>query len=123
MMDPITRDEAKASIVDLVTHKAVVRLEELASWYAGIIRDGLPPIQTLLAELKMEQRLTEKLFRVGMNPVQFVYFVGGTVEAHLLQKEMGQRVRFRPADFEKLSDEQRWDWDKALGILDYCGDE
>jgi hypothetical protein len=125
MIDPLTREEAKEAIIQYVIEKGVARLEDLVSWYAGILKGSLPPVQTLLAELLMEKKLTEKKFRRSTVevkwPIQFLYFPADTFEAHPLQSEMVKRVQYRPANFQELSPDQQWEWDKALGILDYEG--
>ncbi len=125
MMDPITKEELLSDVLHYITLKGVVRLEDVADRHKvyRTSADSIPPIQELLAELVMEQKITEKLFRRAQSPVMVVYAPAGTFDAHLLQKEMAQRVQYRPKDFETLTPEQKWAWDKALGILDYRGEE
>lgn len=41
---------------------------------------------------------------------------------HLLGMKMSDRAKFRPANFDQLTDEQKWAIDKKLGILDWSGD-
>lgn len=125
MMDPITKDELLSDVLHYIELKVVVRLEELVERHRLYrnASDDIPPVQTLLAELVMKHKITEENFRAPDGPVRFIYFTAGTHRAHLLQKEMAQRVQYRPKDFDKLTPDQQWEWDKALGILDYRGEE
>lgn len=41
----------------------------------------------------------------------------------LTQKEMAEKAKERPDNFEKLSAREQWEIDKELGILDWEGEE
>ncbi len=130
MIEPLTIEEVKSSLVQYITLKGVARLEELAEYYNRLGFHGdFPLLQTVLAELVMGELITEKKFRgptrfpSNLSPVQFLYFTSGTHEAHLLQKEMAARMRYRPKGFDQMTPEQQWEWDKALGVLDYRGED
>lgn len=41
----------------------------------------------------------------------------------LSQKEMAEKSKERPANYEKLSAREQWQIDKELGILDWDGKE
>lgn len=121
MMDPITKDEVLRDIVQHIALNKVVRLEELALRHRVYRNTNIPPIQTLLAELVIRYQIIEEKFRAANGPVQFIYLSSSTRRAHLLQEEMAERVQYRPKDFDQLSADHQWEWDKALGILDYTG--
>jgi hypothetical protein len=121
MMDPMTKEEVKGSITQFIATQFAVSLEELTAIYQGSAGQLSPAVKvpTLLAEMVMESRIEQRLFRVMGQPVRIYYFPLGTINAHLLQTEMADRARHRPQNFDQLSVEEQWNWDKALGILDW----
>lgn len=126
MMEPLTKEEVKEAIVLTVAAKFSVSLEELQNSYRLSVRQLTPPVQvpTLLAEMVMEDLIEQRLFRAmgDVRTIRIFYFPFGTVNGHFLQSEMKSRIQFRPANFDKLSNEEQWLWDKALGVLDYRGE-
>jgi hypothetical protein len=124
-MDPITKEEFLADLVQHIHLKEALSLKELGYYYRSSIAStsDLPPLQTLLAELVVRGQISERKFRINGGPVKYLYFAPYCLaETQLLQDEMKERLQYRPKDFDKLPPEQQWAWDKALGILDYRGE-
>lgn len=121
MMDQMTREELKEVLVQTVEHSFVIRLEALMHQYgleASLLTPPVP-VPALLAELVVERKITQRYFRVGTDPVRIYYFPKNVRSADLTQAEMGERIKFRPADFAQLDLDDQFAWDRALGVLDY----
>lgn len=121
-MDPFTKEEVKIALVATVTAMTMASEEALCNAYRTSSAQLRIPVQTLLAELIIEDKLVQKLFRLAGRPAYVCYFPVGTVNGHFLQTEMKARVQYRPANFDQLGPEEQWAWDKALGILDWRGE-
>jgi hypothetical protein len=125
MMDLPSLSEIEEHIVGYIKREGVVKLETLITFFRSFGVPDYGPVQTVLAGLVYRGRIDEMVYRPWPRyEARFIYFMGGTRmrPTSLTQEEMGERAKFRPHNFNQLSPQEQWGYDRALGILDWRGD-